>query len=150
MKVGNLGDNTANITETRGREERKISETRNSNFHTKLAQAEVSNFDERVRNMFNKIAEQGDKLAKKIDIREFKIYKAMISEFLDEIVNNSHKFSKKSFLDRRGRYKVYAVIKRINEELDLLAKEFLNGEKDNIQILQRLDDIRGLILDIIM
>lgn len=150
MKVGNLGDNAANITETRGREERKASETKNSTFHTKLAQAETSNFDERVRNMFNKIAEQGDKLSRKIDIREFKIYKAMISEFLDEIVNNSHKFSKKSFLDRRGRYKVYAVIKRINEELDLLAKEFLNGEKDNIQILQRLDDIRGLILDIIM
>jgi uncharacterized protein YaaR (DUF327 family) len=150
MKVQNFGENTANINETRSREDRKVSETRSSNFQTKLVQAETSNFDERVRNMLNKIAEQGEKLSKKMDIRDFKIYKAMISEFLDEIVNNSHKFSKKSFLDRRGRYKVYAVIKRINEELDLIAKEFLKDEKDNIQILQRLDDIRGLILDIFM
>jgi uncharacterized protein YaaR (DUF327 family) len=150
MKVQNFGENTANINETRSREDRKVSETRSSNFQTKLVLAETSNFDERVRNMLNKIAEQGEKLSKKMDIRDFRIYKAMISEFLDEIVNNSHKFSKKSFLDRRGRYKVYAVIKRINEELDLVAKEFLKDEKDNIQILQRLDDIRGLILDIFM
>ncbi|HEY9059069.1 MAG TPA: YaaR family protein [Pseudobacteroides sp.] len=150
MKVRNFGENTANISEPRSREDRKVSESRSGTFQTKLAQAETSNFDERVRNMLNKIVEQGEKLSKKIDIRDFKVYKTMISEFLDEIVNNSHKFSKKSFLDRRGRHKVYAVIKRINEELDLLAKEFLKDEKDNIQILQRLDDIRGLILDITM
>jgi len=150
MKVRNFGENTTNISESRGREERKISDTKSNTFQTKLFQAETNNFDERVRNMVDKIVEQGHKLSKKIDIREFKIYKAMISEFLDEIVNNSHKFSKKSFLDRRGRYKVYAVIKRINEELDSLAKEFLDDERDNIQILKRLDDIRGLILDIIM
>jgi len=150
MKVRNFGENTANISESRGREERRISETKSNTFQTKLFQAETNNFDERVRNMIDQIVEQGNKLSKKIDIREFKIYKAMISEFLDEIVNNSHKFSKKSFLDRRGRYKVYAVIKRINEELDALAREFLNDERDNIQILKRLDDIRGLILDIMM
>jgi len=150
MKVRNFGENTTNISGARGREERKISETKSRTFQTKLFQAEANSFDERVRIMIDKIVEQGNKLAKKIDIREFKIYKAMISEFLDEIVNNSHKFSKKSFLDRRGRYKVYAVIKRINEELDALAREFLNDERDNIQILKRLDDIRGLILDIMM
>jgi uncharacterized protein YaaR (DUF327 family) len=120
MKVRNFGENTTNISGARGREERKISETKSSTFQTKLFQAEANSFDERVRIMIDKIVDQGNKLAKKIDIREFKIYKAMISEFLDEIVNNSHKFSKKSFLDRRGRYKVYAVIKRKTKSLTLL------------------------------
>jgi uncharacterized protein YaaR (DUF327 family) len=98
----------------------------------------------------DEITEQGKKLADKIDIKELRTYKRMISEFMEEAVGNSRKFSKQSFLDRRGRHKVYAVIKRVNEELDELTLEVLSGEKDRIMILKRLDDIKGLILDIIM
>ena len=79
-----------------------------------------------------------------------RIYRKLISEFLDVAVGNSKKFSKKSLLDRRGRHKVYAVIKNINTELDLLTQDVMSGEKDNISLLQRLDDIRGLILDLFM
>ncbi|MCL2163661.1 MAG: YaaR family protein [Oscillospiraceae bacterium] len=105
---------------------------------------------ERLRALADGIIEQGKKLSDKIDIKELRLYKKMIAGFLDEAVGNSRKFSKQSYLDRRGRHKVYAVIKKVNEELDELTKEVLNGEKDRIMILKRLDDIKGLILDIIM
>lgn len=87
-------------------------------------------------------------MGKKVDIRELKIYKNLISEFLDEAVNNSHKFSKESFLDRRERYKVYATVKKINSSLEELTKQVLSDEKNNIGILKNIEDIRGLILDI--
>ena len=111
---------------------------------------EERNIVEKLKRLANDIVEQGKKLSDKVDIRELRIYKKMISDFLDEAVENSLKFSKQSFLDRRGRHKVYAVIKKVNEELDELTKEVLSGEKDRIMILKRLDDIKGLILDIIM
>ena len=104
----------------------------------------------RLRVLADDIAEQGKKLADKIDIKELRIYKRMISDFLEEAVGNSRKFSKQSYLDKRGRHKVYAVIKKVNEELDELTREVLSEEKDRIMILKRLDDIKGLILDIIM
>ena len=96
-----------------------------------------------------------DYIAKKLEgwLRYFgklKVYKKLISEFFDETVNNSHKFTKQNFLDRRGRHRVYAVVKTVNKELDELTNDVLNSEKDNIKILKRLDDIRGMILDIIM
>jgi len=105
---------------------------------------------DRLRILANEIIEQGQKFVDKIDIKELRLYKKMISEFLDEAVGNSRKFSKQSYLDRRGRHKVYAIIKKVNEELDELTQEVLNGEKDRILILKRLDEIKGLILDIIM
>jgi uncharacterized protein YaaR (DUF327 family) len=74
----------------------------------------------------------------------------MISEFLEEVIGGSRKFTKRSLLDRRGRHKVYAMIKQVNDELDALAKEVLNSEKDNISIIKRLDDIRGLIMDLLL
>jgi uncharacterized protein YaaR (DUF327 family) len=105
---------------------------------------------ERLRALAGDIIEQGKKLSDRIDIKELRTYKKMIAGFLDEAVGNSRKFSKQSYLDRRGRHKVYAVIKKVNEELDELTREVLSGEKDRIMILKRLDEIKGLILDIIM
>jgi len=57
---------------------------------------------------------------------------------------------KQNVLDRRGRYRVYSTIKKINDELDNLVADVLRNQKDNLKILQRLDDIRGLILDLLM
>ncbi len=150
MKVRNSVDKPVNFQDVSGKEDRKVSESNETSFHSQLTRVEGRNFEERIKEIVGKIIEQGDKLAGKVDIRELKAYKNLISEFLDEVVANSHKFSKQNFLDRRGRYKVYAVIKQINEEVDLLTKEVLSGEKDNIKILQKLDDIRGLVLDITM
>lgn len=150
MKVTKTEDKPLSITGVSGKEERKVSDKSSISFQNQLNYVEDCNSEERIKEIAGKIFEQGEKLSKKVDIREFKIYKKLISEFLDEVVGNSHKFSKQNFLDRRGRYKAYAVIKKINEELDNLAKDVLSGETDNLKILQRLDDIRGLILDITM
>ncbi len=98
----------------------------------------------------DKIQSQGKKLEKKADIRDLKIYKQLISEFLDGAVTHSHSFTKKSFLDRRGRHRVYAIIKKINESLIELTNEVLKSQQDNISILKKLDDIRGLILDLFL
>ena len=115
-----------------------------------LRGAEESNVVERLRRLAQEITAQGERLAEKVDIRELRAYKKMIAEFLDEAVGNSRKFSKQSYLDRKGRHKVYAIIKKVNEELDGLTQDLLRGEKDHIRILTRIEDIKGLILDLAM
>jgi len=121
-----------------------------SSFSDIVIKAEDRGVVERLRVKASEIAAQGEKLADKVDIRELRVYKKLISDFMDEAVGNSRKFSKQSFLDRRGRHKVYAVILKVNEELDELTREVLSGEKDRLKILKKLDDIKGLILDIVM
>lgn len=150
VKIGEATNQRSAISEIGGKDDRRITENRTESFQSQLIRVEGATEEERIRNLADMIFEQGKKLGKKVDIRELKIYKRMIAEFLGEAVGNSRKFSKESFLDRRGRHRVYAAVKRINEELDNLTKEVLGAEKDNIQILQRLDDIRGLIMDILM
>ncbi len=95
------------------------------------------------------ITQQGKKLGKRMDIRDMKHYRALIKEFLNEVVNRSHKFSRENFLDRRGRHRVYGMIKRVDAALDELAGELIKDEKDAIAILDKVDEIRGLLLDIV-
>ena len=71
-----------------------------------------------------------------------------MKEFLNEVVYRSHKFSRENFLDRRGRHRVYGIIRKIDENLDALAEELVADEKDHLAILSRIGEIEGLLLDI--
>lgn len=148
MKVTETSNNTPGSINPAVRDEKKVSVSSGDNFDAKLKKVASANHDARIASLIEQIALQAEKLSKKVDIRELKAYKRLVSAFLDEAVNNSHKFMKENKLDRRGRHRVYAIIKRINDSLEGLTQEVLKEEKDNLLILQKIDDIRGLILDI--
>ena len=99
--------------------------------------------------MMEEITMQGDKLAKHRDIKDMKRYRSLIKDFMNEIVSRSHEFSRENFLDRRGRHRVYGIIRLVDENLDELAKELMKDEKDNLAILGKIGEIRGLLLDIL-
>ena len=98
--------------------------------------------------MMEEITMQGKKVGKRMDIREMKKYRMLIKDFMNEIVTHSHEFSRENYLDRRGRHRVYGIIRRVDELLDELAQELVKDEQDNIAILNRIDEIRGLLLDV--
>ena len=113
-------------------------------------QSQIADADLQVRlqGMYDAITMQGNKISKRMDIREMKQYRSMIKDFMNEIVNRSHEFSRENFLDRRGRHRVYGMIRRVDEALDELAQELVKEEKDQLAILNKIDEIRGLLLDI--
>ena len=73
----------------------------------------------------------------------------MVKDFLNEVVNRSHEFSRENFLDRRGRHRVYGIVRLVDKNLDDLAQELVKDEKDNLTILNKVGEIRGLLLDIV-
>ncbi len=102
----------------------------------------------KVDGLLKDITVQGELIAKHMDIRDLKKYRGLIKEFLNEIVYRSHKFSRENFLDRRGRHRVYGIIRLIDENLDALAEELMADEQDHLAILSRIGEIQGLLLDI--
>ena len=116
---------------------------------TLMSSIEEAGLSERLSVMMQEITMQGEKLGKHMDVRDMKHYRRLIQEFMNEIVNRSHKFSRENFLDRRGRHRVYGMIKRVNVVLDELAGELIKEEKDTLAIVSKVDEIRGLLLDII-
>lgn len=102
----------------------------------------------RLNGLMEEITMQGERLYKKRDVKDMKHYRGLIKEFLNEIVTHSHAFSRENFLDRRGRHRVYGIIRLVDENLDQLAQELMKDEKDNLKILEKIGEIRGLLLDI--
>lgn len=116
---------------------------------TLISCIEETELQARLAVLLEDITKEGKKIAKHMDVRDMKYYRALIQEFMNEIVSRSHKFSRENFLDRRGRHRVYGMIKLVDENLDQLAAELLKEEKDHLLILSKIDEIRGLLLDIL-
>jgi hypothetical protein len=115
---------------------------------TLMSRIDDEGLQERLNLMFQDITMQGKKISKHMDVRDMKRYRTLIKDFLNEVVNRSHKFSRENFLDRRGRHRVYGIIRLIDENLDSLAEELMKEEKDHLAILSRIDEIKGMLLDI--
>ena len=103
---------------------------------------------ERLNLMMQDIIQQGERISKKNDIKDMQRYRLLIKDFMNEVVTRSHVFSRENFLDRKGRHRVYGIIRQVDKELDELAQELVKDETDNIAILAKIGQIQGLLLDI--
>lgn len=115
---------------------------------TLVSSIEEAALSERLNSLMGEITEQGEKLKKRRDIRDMRKYRQLVKDFMNEIVNRSHKFSRENFLDRRGRHRVYGMIRLVDEKLDQIAGELIKDEKDVMLIMNSIDEIRGLLLDL--
>lgn len=126
-----------------------VRETDGSFKFTLISNIEESELQTKLSGLLEEITAQGESIKKRRDIRDMKKYRELIKDFMNEIATRSHKFSRENFLDRRGRHRVYGMIKLVNKNLDELAEALIADEKDTITILGKIDEIRGLLLDIL-
>lgn len=117
---------------------------------TLISKISETELQEKLSGMMADIVTQGNKIKKHMDVRDMRQYRTLIKNFMNEIVNRSHAFSRENFLDRRGRHRVYGIVRLVDENLDKLAEQLIADEKDAMGILATVDEIKGLIMDIFL
>ena len=115
---------------------------------TLIRNIEEKDLQEKLNSMMEEITVQGDKISKHMDIKDMKKYRELVKGFLNEVVSRSLEFLRENFLDRRWRHRVYGIVRLVDKNLDDLAGELVKDEKDHLAIISKIDDIRGLLLDI--
>ena len=119
-------------------------------FSRHLSELSESRYQTYIIQLVGTITEQGERMAKRADLSEFHRYREMIRKLLDETVSNGFAFRKYRKFDTRGRSKTFALIQCINETLDETLKGLLKAETDHITLLSTVDDIRGMLVDMLM
>ncbi|MDA3847415.1 MAG: YaaR family protein [Vallitaleaceae bacterium] len=117
---------------------------------TLISQIEQPDLQAKIAGMIKDINKQGEKIAKHMDVKDMKKYRELVKGFINEVVTHSHEFTRENFLDKRGRHRVYGIVKLVDKNLDDLAQELIKEEKNHLSILGRIDEIRGLLLDLII
>jgi uncharacterized protein YaaR (DUF327 family) len=138
------------INKTLGQTEKKNQAPKHEEFSFTLNRLGAEGLKERLTKLIDDIASQGERINKHMNVNELKHYRTLISSFINEVVTNGSEFSRENFLDRRGRHRVYGIVRKVNEELDLLAEELLKSEKNTLAILDKTGQIQGLLLDLLI
>ena len=99
-------------------------------------------------NLLAEVDKQGKKLLDHMTIRELKKYKEVVKRFLGEAFKSSFKVKEQAGWDRRGKYKVFTLVEEIDKKMEELSSLLMEEHKDQLLILETLDEIRGMLLDI--
>ena len=94
MKITDLEKSPSGVKGMSAKDGRKQTEGTEADFRSLMVKAESNSYEQHLEGLVDEIIKQGEKLTRKIDVREFRDYKRLISEFLDTAMGKSLKFSK--------------------------------------------------------
>ncbi|OIJ20344.1 hypothetical protein BKP45_09805 [Anaerobacillus alkalidiazotrophicus] len=98
--------------------------------------------------LMEKIDDQGKVLAESRTVDELRKYKALVKEFMEDAVNLGLSLEEKRGFNRRGRTKIYKIVKEVDRKLLDLTDAVLKKEKKGLEILDMVGEIKGLIVNI--
>ncbi|GAB6927999.1 hypothetical protein JCM10914A_19820 [Paenibacillus sp. JCM 10914] len=104
---------------------------------------------EELNRQMREIALQGDRLASTMTVRELKAYKLLVRRFLEETVRRGVKMKETRGWDRRGRGKRFNVIDEIDAALLAMADDLLGTEQGRIDLLNKVGEIRGMLINLV-
>ncbi|MDL2273037.1 YaaR family protein [Oscillospiraceae bacterium OttesenSCG-928-G22] len=148
IKISDVGPGGRTLPAGASGEKREVSEAASA-FKTHISNINEQNYLSELQALSERIAEQGKRLSKTADILEMKKLREMVSEYMREALKYSFEFKKESSFDGRGRHRVYAIVEKVDAKLDALTNELLEGQTDSLKIMESIDDIRGLLFDMV-
>lgn len=132
----------------------QLTKVLDKNFDVTIKKGEFA--EEMKATLSQKVQEEIDELIKNIDhqgklfvdhpsAENLRAYKQYIQSFLNFVNKNS--FQVKEFYGRRKDYK---IVQTINSKLEDLSKEVIHREIPRLELLSRVEEIRGLVVDLVM
>lgn len=117
------------------------------NFIEQLNLAQEDQLQQKLEYLLKDIEKQGQRLASSRTVRELVVYKDLVKKFIKEAVSNTYRIKEESGWDRRGRYRMYTYIQNVDQKLDELTKLVIEEQADQLTVLHKLDEIRGILMD---
>lgn len=98
--------------------------------------------------MLDLIEEKGKNLANKRTVEALLDYKKMVKNFIKEAVEYGLKVEEKRGFSRGGRGRSLRTVSNIDERLINLTNAILSQEKKQINILDKIGEIQGLLVNL--
>ncbi|ODA42544.1 YaaR family protein [Desulfosporosinus sp. BG] len=101
-----------------------------------------------LQSFLGRLETQGKKLAQSLSIRDLKDFRNMVKSFVRSTFGQSRQIQENSLWDSQGRPKVMARIAKIDRSLEELGNQLLDQQAKPLEVLTKIDEIRGLIVDL--
>jgi uncharacterized protein YaaR (DUF327 family) len=94
------------------------------------------------------VDEYARRLAKSPILENLLRYKKRVRAILLHLVEQSYDVRESSVYDLQGRRRLLVLVENVDQKLEELTRDFLNRQSSGLDLVGRLDEIRGLLLDL--
>ncbi len=98
--------------------------------------------------LLDSVFEAGDRLKHQTDIASLRAYKETVRRFLSVIVRRSIDIEEQQSGASVAKRKRYALIRIIDDKLERLAAGMVSNQRNQLELLAKIDEINGLIVDL--
>ncbi len=127
---------------------RKNPQLEKLNFGTMIQGEDERMSQEKLTRLLTDIDKQGQILARSRAVRDFYAYKNLVKQFMEEAVKYGIALDDRRGMNRRGRSRLYKIVKEVDAELLKLTDELLSEQAPTIDLLARIGEIRGMLINL--
>ncbi|MCR8636085.1 MULTISPECIES: YaaR family protein [Paenibacillus] len=120
----------------------------NKSFSDMMQNQDERASQEQLQRILQQISMQGDRLAKSMTVRELRQYKLLVKQFLEETARRGVQLRDTRGWDRRGRAKRYKLLEEVDQQLLMMADDMLESEQGRIDLLHKIGEIRGMLINL--
>jgi uncharacterized protein len=95
------------------------------------------------------VHEAGDRLKQNPSVDLVQAYKKAVRDFVHYIVERSYAVEQKTSGRNVLKRNIYFRVSVIDDSLEKLGAEILRNQRDNLEILRRVDEINGMLVDLL-
>nr|WP_242059638.1 YaaR family protein [Bacillus xiamenensis] len=98
--------------------------------------------------MLSDIEVFGKKLTKSRNLKDLARFKGLVKRFVKETVDNGLNIETSRSFDLYGNTRTLALVKALDEKLIELTEDMMNQEKPSLDLLERIGEIKGLLINL--
>lgn len=104
--------------------------------------------NEQITRLFGDLTAAGDRLARSRNLRDMAKFKMLVRRFLKEAVETGFELKKSHTWNQYGDGRKLTIVNTIDEKLIELAQNLLDEEKDTVDLLDAIGEIKGLLFNL--
>jgi hypothetical protein len=158
MKIRNVSSGRVRVDQRTPSKQEKVK--RSESISTEETQQKKVSFveelrktgDLRTKEVLDEVLSEIDEAAK--DFLERPIYgnllryKELVKRFMKVVVSKLYRTRETISSRRVDPQKIYTLIEEVDKNLGLLTEEVLSGQADSLSLMAKIDEIRGLLVDL--
>lgn len=119
--------------------------TQETSFSMSLDLANKEHTEQNLKKMLSDIDRLGKRLIATRSLEDAREYKRKVQEYISYVVKNAYILKKET---GPYSYGIHIKVEIINKKVDELTKELLEQQKSTIELADKIEEIKGLLVDV--
>lgn len=109
--------------------------------------SDIEKSDEGLFPLLHRIEEQGERLAHSLTVKDLRLYKMLVQQFIRESLAGSVSL-KSTRVWHRPQSHAHSILKVADQKLINLMEELLKKDVNRVAVLEHIGEIKGLLIDL--